>query len=137
MNIYTSSQARPYVYVCTHRETKNFYIGFRQRNVVLNRPSDKDLPLYRTSSKIVKANFDDYEWQVIAEFVTGDDAYDFEQYLIHENWGNPLLLNKSCHFDNVRRMKADRTGIRDNHETKLKKSLAKQGSKKPNVWGRP
>lgn len=131
MNIYTSSQSRPYVYICTHKQNKSFYIGFRQRNVALGRTSDKDLPLYKTSSKIVRSKFDEFDWQILAEFTDGNAAYDFEQLLIHENWDNPLLLNQSCHFNNTARMKFDRTGKRDHQETRLKKSLAKRGPKNP------
>jgi hypothetical protein len=92
----------PYVYMCIHKETGKFYIGYREKNVKLNLTSDQDLPLYKTSSKIVKPNFNDYDCYIIAEFGSGDDAYDFEQQLIFENWGSPLLLNESCYYNKAR-----------------------------------
>ena len=93
---YHSTKVRPYVYCCTHKVTGNYYIGYRERNVILGIPSTVDLMLYKTSSKIVKPLFDEYESIVLAEFNTGDDAYDFEQRLIFENWNDPLLINKNC-----------------------------------------
>ena len=95
MTIYKSTKACPYVYICTHKETGQFYIGYREVNKVT---SDTDLPIYKTSSKIVKPNFHEYNWFIIAEFFDGNDAYDFEQKLIHDNWNNPKLINKSCYY---------------------------------------
>ena len=92
-NIY-STQVKPYVYMCTHKKSKQFYIGYREQNVVLNRTSSTDLPVYKTSSKVVRPIFDQFDWQIVAEFFTGIDAFNFEQQLILENWGNPLMLNK-------------------------------------------
>lgn len=90
MNIY-STKIYPYVYVCTHKITGHYYIGYRSANLV---PSDIDLPRYKTSSLIVKPDFENYNWLIVAEFFNGDDAYDFEQQLISENWNDPLLLNE-------------------------------------------
>lgn len=90
MNIY-STKIYPYVYVCTHKITGHYYIGYRSANSV---PSDIDLPKYKTSSLIVKPDFENYNWLILAEFFNGDDAYDFEQQLISENWNDPLLLNE-------------------------------------------
>lgn len=92
--IYTSTRALPYVYVCTHKTTGQFYIGYRELNVSMNRPSSIDLPRYKTSSKFVKPHFDQFEWKVIAEFFEPADAFEFEQRLIFENWDNPLLINE-------------------------------------------
>ena len=100
MNIYPSTQAKPYVYICTHRGTQNFYIGYREYNVALGKPSTTDLPTYRTSSKHVRSNFDQFDWQIIAEFNNGEDAYLFEQQLIQQHWGNPLLLNEQYRIPN-------------------------------------
>ena len=90
MNIY-STKIYPYVYVCTHKITGYYYIGYRSANLV---PSDIDLPTYKTSSLVVKPDFENYNWQILAEFFDGNDAYDFEQQLINENWNDPLLLNE-------------------------------------------
>ena len=94
MTIYPSDRAVPYVYICTHKETNQFYIGYRGSNVRLNRPSHLDLPKYKTSSKIVKPDWSNYTWTIVAEFFDPSDAYIFEQQLICDNWKNPLLLNK-------------------------------------------
>ena len=93
MTIYTSDKAVPYVYVCTHKETDQFYIGYREKNVKSNTPSHLDLPEYKTSSKIVNPDFSNYTWTIVAEFFDPSHAYIFEQQLICDNWGNPLLLN--------------------------------------------
>jgi hypothetical protein len=93
-NIYSSTQAYPYVYVCTHKTTGQFYIGYREQNVKLGLPSTVDFPKYKTSSNLVKPHFSDYDWQIVAEFFLGDDAFEFEQKLIKEHWGNELLLNE-------------------------------------------
>jgi hypothetical protein len=95
MNTYPSTRAMPYVYMCIHKESKEFYIGYREANTL---PSNVDFMCYKTSSPIVSNNFDDYVWYIIAEFYTGNDAYDFEQQLIFENWRNDLLLNRSCFY---------------------------------------
>ena len=94
MNIYESTRAMPYVYICIHKETKQFYYGYREYNTTLSLPSTTDFPLYRTSSKEVNPHFENYDWYIVAEFFNGDDAFEFEQNLISENWGNPLMLNK-------------------------------------------
>ena len=94
MNIY-STKIYPYVYVCTHKITGHYYIGYRSANSV---SSDIDLPKYKTSSLIVKPDFENYNWQILAEFFNGDDAYDFEQQLISEHWNDPLLLNEQHRY---------------------------------------
>ena len=99
MIIYNSTKVYPYVYICIHKITREFYIGYREKNKI---PSDKDFPKYKTSSANIKNNFDEYEWTIIAEFFQGDDAYDFEQYTIFQNWNNPLLLNKNCQYGKSR-----------------------------------
>ena len=93
MTTYSSDKAVPYVYICTHKETNQFYIGYREANVKLNRPSHLDLPEYKTSSTTIRPDFHDYTWTIVAEFFDPSDAYTFEQHLIFDNWKNPLLLN--------------------------------------------
>lgn len=88
----------PYVYMCIHKETKNFYIGYRCANTRHNKPSHLDLPKYKSSCKEIKNNFHDYDWIIIAEFFDSDSAYDYEQQLIYENWNDPLLINESCFY---------------------------------------
>jgi hypothetical protein len=121
MNIYSSTKVTPYVYICTHNETGRYYIGYREQNVSLNRSSDIDFPIYKTSSKLVNARFDEFKWIIVAEFSSGIDAYDFEQQLIFENWNDPLLLNESCHY-NKARFRSNNKGINksESHKEKLK-----------------
>lgn len=82
-----------YVYKLTHRETGEFYIGFRKSNKI---KSELDLGFkYFSSSKHVKKlGFENFNIEIIAEFFKWEDAYEFEQELIKENWNNPLILNK-------------------------------------------
>lgn len=93
--MYESSKVFPYVYQGIHKETKSLYYGYREANII---PSNFDLMEYRTSSKTVDdLGFDNFDWFVIAEFYgenAGQQAYDFEQECIKNEWGNPLLLNK-------------------------------------------
>ena len=93
MTIYSSDKAAPYVYICTHKDTNQFYIGYREKNVKLNIPSHLDLPEYKTSSTIINPDWENYTWFILAEFFDPSHAYTFEQQLICDNWSNPLLLN--------------------------------------------
>jgi hypothetical protein len=102
MSIYSSSKAMPYVYICTHKVTKQFYIGYRCANLDHNRPSHLDLPKYKTSKKSIKQNFLEYNWVIVAEFFDTDSAYDFEQKLIFDHWGDPMLINESCYYSKPR-----------------------------------
>lgn len=112
----------PYVYICTHVKTGQFYIGYREGNKV---PSSEDLPLYKTSSKLVNPMFDQYSWEIIAEFFQGTDAYDFEQLLIYENWENPLLINKSC-FHNKRQFRGSCGMLDKKHTEQTKKKMSEK-----------
>jgi len=151
MIIYRSAKPAAYVYICTHIKTRQFYIGYREKNVRLNRTSDIDLPLYRTSSNYVNPIFDEFEWQIVAEFFNGEYAYDFEQVLIKENWGNPLLINKQFHAkedtkfrlvgghseETKQKIRISNTGRPLSEESKQKLSLKMRGRKLPprsNEW---
>ena len=98
MTIYSSEKVLPYAYICTHKETNQFYIGYREKNVKLNIPSHLDLPEYKTSSTTVRPDWGNYTWTIVAEFFDPSDAYTFEQQLIYDNWDNPLLLNGHCNI---------------------------------------
>ena len=115
MNIY------PYVYKGVNSITGEFYIGMRCANET--RP-DEDLMQYRTSSKIVKPRFHEFDWTILAEFFTKEAAYDFEQDAINANWGNPLMLNRSCYFNRARFSMA---GTQMSSETKSKISSSLTG----------
>ena len=141
MNIYRSTKPAPYVYMCVHKITGQFYIGYREKNVNLNRTSDTDLPLYRTSSKYINHLFEEYNWHIVAEFVDGVSAYDFEQVLIQEHWHNPLLINRQYHtvedtrFRNAGHSEETREKLRKpkpprSLEHCINMSKAKQGKKR-------
>jgi hypothetical protein len=115
-----------------HRETKQFYIGSRTSKK-LKSPPEQDILKYRTSSKIVKPIFDEFDWFIIAMFFGGNDAYAFEQEWIYENWNNPLILNKVCHYDMTM---FSTYGIPMADETKLKISSKNKGKVSPNK-GKP
>lgn len=89
--------AQPYVYRLDHRETGEFYIGYRAANKV---PAEQDLGIkYFTSSKyIIEIGFDKFRHEIIAIFFDANSAYDFEQEYISEVFKDPLCLNK--HYQN-------------------------------------
>lgn len=124
MTIYPSIKVMPYVYRLDNPVTGEFYIGYREANII---PSNDDLPKYRTSQPYTNTNFDFFIWSIIAEFFDGDSAYDFEQLLIYENWNNPLLLNKSC-FYGKKRCKIPK-GTQHSEEHKQNLSHSKMGKK--------
>lgn len=91
-----------YVYICTHKENGQFYIGYREGNVKYNRKSENDLgKFYFTSGVIKKSEFSNYDFVIVAEFFEPIEAYWFEQELIKENWNNVLLLNKQYYDRNT------------------------------------
>jgi len=108
----------PYVYKLIHKETEQYYFGYRSKNVSLGIKSEDDLGIkYFTSSRIIRKCFIEYNYEVIAEFFNKDDAYDFEQDLIREHWGNPLLINKHYHSKDKDRWK------NDGHSEETKKKM--------------
>jgi hypothetical protein len=88
------SKINPYVYKCINRISGEYYFGYRKANIV-NALDDLGIR-YQTSSKIVKSNFNAFDYFIIAEFVSAHEAYKFEQNLIEKSWGDPLLINN--HF---------------------------------------
>jgi hypothetical protein len=57
--------------------------------------AEQDLGVnYFTSSIRVKNNFSEYDTEIVAYFVDQISAFEFENDLIKEHWGNPLLLNR-------------------------------------------
>jgi hypothetical protein len=116
----------PYVYKLTHNKTNEFYIGVRWGNKV---PAIDDLgKKYFSSSAITKPRFDEFSSQVLAEFFDKEDAIDFEQQLITEYWGDPLLLNKAIQVSKTFRCSGHTA------ETRQKMSTSKKG-KPPNNKG--
>lgn len=95
MIIYTSEKVLPYVYKLTHKVTGQFYFGSRYTKY-LRFPSHIDIIKYQSSSKKIKElGFENFDFEIIAEFFCGDDAWQFEQQLITEHYNDPLILNRS------------------------------------------
>ena len=123
MTIYLDKFIHPYVYRLDHPVSGEFYIGVRSANKF---PSALDLGhKYFTSSKLVKPRFNEFKATIVAEFFDADAAYDFEQLLIHESWGNKSMLNKVCHYGASPRFTM--IGQRHSEEHKRKMSEALKG----------
>jgi hypothetical protein len=95
-----------YVYRITFLPTDQYYIGYRgSKNAT---PSDL-LATYFTSSKVVarlikEHGVDKFAKEILAEFDTGVEAYEYEQQLLreHDVEANTQMLNKrltSCALD--------------------------------------
>lgn len=116
---------RPYIYKATHKETNQFYIGFRFANKVI---ADEDIgKVYFTSSETVHAlGVENFSWEVIAEFDKVENAYYFENFYIKDVIKNPQCLNK--HFIDVETNDNFPKFIRTNHnlseETRRKSSAS-------------
>ena len=82
----------PYVYIVRNRLTKEYYIGMRSANKVV---AEQDFGIkYFTSSKYVRKNFDNFDATILAYFVNQVSAFEYENNLIQQNWGDPLMINK-------------------------------------------
>jgi hypothetical protein len=95
-----------YVYKITFLPTDQYYIGYRgSKNAI---PDDL-LATYFTSSKVVarlikEHGVDKFAKEILAEFDTGVEAYEYEQQLLREHnvESNTQMLNKrltSCALD--------------------------------------
>jgi protein tyrosine phosphatase len=72
MNIYNSPKTvLPYVYRCVEKTTGRFYIGYRFKNTV-------------PANSYVKENFDNFDFEIVAEFPDRKSAFAFETKLIKE-----------------------------------------------------
>lgn len=127
----------PYVYRLTHKETGQFYIGYREANRI---QSHLDLPIYQTSSEYISdIGFDKFNWEIVAEFFDGAHAYDFENELIKESFDNPLCLNKHYKLhkigearfkiteESISKMAVSKTGKTLSEETKRRMSESRFG----------
>jgi len=133
----TTIYSHPYVYKITHPISGEFYIGYRKANKV---PAEQDFGyIYKTSSKNLYHPFNEYTQTILAEFFTdtaGDDAYDFEQLTIFDNWSDPLLLNKSCFHGKKRWRNAGPSPLKgktlsDKHKAKISLGSRSRCSRKP------
>lgn len=116
----------PYVYKLTHKETGEFYIGYRCKNKV---SSGQDLGFYYfSSSKTVKSmGFENFDIEIMAEFFDWKEAYEFEQNLIKENFKDRMCLNK--HYNINGTTKFCSAGIKMTLEQRQKLSKARTGLK--------
>jgi len=95
-----------YVYKITFKPTNQYYIGYRGSKKAT--PNDL-LETYFTSSKVIarlikEYGLDNFTKEILAEFDTGTEAYEYEQQLLrdHEVESNTQMLNKrltSCALD--------------------------------------
>jgi len=103
-----SNPVLPYVYKCTHKQSGQFYIGFRKANRV---SATEDLGVYYfTSSKYVKPIFNEFNYEIIAEFFDVDSAFNFEQELIRNEWRNPFILNRNLSSKTKKKYKSNDKG---------------------------
>lgn len=85
----------PYVYKLINKITGEFYFGYRSKNVRLNLKSNDDIGVkYFTSSKYIKNNFENFHIEILAEFFSANDAYDYEQHLISQYFADINCLNR-------------------------------------------
>lgn len=120
------SKVFPYVYKGVHKIDGRVYIGSRY-TTKLKKPPEEDLVSYRTSSKKVRPIFDEFDWTIVAVFFEPRAAYDYEQNLIAEMWGDPLLLNGSVHTNDTRRFMNGLEGKRLTEAHKQAISISHQG----------
>lgn len=129
-----------YVYRLDNPITGEFYIGFRKANKA---PASQDLGIkYFTSSRLVKSRFHEFVYTIIQEFVNPIEAYDLEQLLIHQEFKNPLILNRVCHHEKQRFIQS-MSPRSEEHKAKISASLkgkkqqkistALSGKKQPNI----
>ena len=104
--IFNDNIARPYVYLITFNETKEYYFGYREANT---KPAHLDIGLvYFTSSKKIHTKLyftglENITIDILNEFEgpnAGNDAFDSEQALIWQNWDDGLLLNGNIRLPN-------------------------------------
>ena len=97
MNIY---QVESYVYKITCIPTNQFYYGYREKNIALQRTPVDDLWVeYFTSSVKIKSlsqqySLDLFNIEFLFTSIDPTESYWCEQRYIKDNWGHPLLLNR-------------------------------------------
>lgn len=89
-----------YVYKIRHKNTGQYYFGFRKAHIKQNRMPEQDfLVYYYTSSAVVKSmisefGIDHFECFIIYQDVDIEEAFWYEQDLIKTHWNDPLLINQ-------------------------------------------
>ena len=126
-----------YVYKVIFLPTNQYYIGYRgSKNAT---PNDL-FTTYFTSSKVIsnlikEHGVDKFAKEILAEFINGSDAYNFEQQLLreHDVEANSQMLNKrltSCALDTFKthtkktkeQMSESRKSLWENNEYRSKTS---------------
>lgn len=116
----------PYVYKLTHKETNQFYIGYRAINKVRSE-FDLGFKYFSSSKKVKELGFENFDIEIMVEFFDAKDAYDFEQELIKENFKDPLCLNRNYNVNGT--SVVNNTGKKFTKEHKDKLSSRKLGRK--------
>jgi hypothetical protein len=112
----------PYVYKCVHKITNQVYIGARCKNVL---PPDLDFPKYKTSSKIVKNAFSEFNFEILFVGFDNKIVFEVENMLIEEQW----KIDKSASLNLYLNGKFNRAGTKTPPEVKLKLSKIWLGRK--------
>lgn len=118
----------PYVYKLTHKESGQFYIGYRKANKVQS-GYDIGIVYFSSSPRVKELGFENFNIEIIAEFFDWKEANLFEQGLIKENFKNPLCLNKNYSINGSIRFTT--YGYTHREDTKKKISLANIGANNP------
>jgi hypothetical protein len=120
-----------YVYKCTHKIDKTFYIGSRWKNE--NTPELDIGHSYFTSSKVInKNNISEYDIEILKEFSEADDAWKYEQKLIEENFDDELILNRHYLVDSKLQFR-NLGGYKLSESTKLRQRKPKSEKAKQNI----
>ena len=120
--LFNDNIAQPYVYKLTHKNTNEYYFGYREANTV-SCLDDIGIKYFTSSEYVQKIGFENFHIEIMCECKTGDEAYDIEQILIYACWTDQLLLNKHCVdiYTNINRFKCyghsdeDKEKMRKNH----------------------
>lgn len=89
-----------YVYKIIHKDSGQYYFGFRAAHSLQNRQPEQDLWVkYFTSSKLIAQMIKEYGTQsfdaiILTRYQNPDDAYWAEQTLIEQHLADPKCLNK-------------------------------------------
>lgn len=112
---------KAYVYKVVHKETGEFYFGFR---CAFKTTPENDLGVvYFTSSKRVKPRFSEFNFYILKKFTSKEEAYQYEYDLIKSEWENPLLLNQYA------RSKFTTANWKPSKELKQRWSIVRKGEK--------
>lgn len=104
--IQKSRPVLPYVYRCVERDTGNFYIGYRFKNIL---PAQEDFgKKYFTSNEYVRNNFEKFDWEIVAEFFDRKSAFAFETQLIRETQSEKQINSNK---NNRKRKNYEKKGI--------------------------